>query len=191
VLTKAAMSLTKRPPHVYHWCQITLHWLVALLVAAQYATGGSIERTHHAVAHGLEAQPFDLLLHKIHNRTGLIILALMLVRLAMRLSIGVPDQLGSRSDWHVRVARAAHLSFYVILIAQASTGAIASYFFWPISVVHVALSKVLLALIALHAAAAFWHFFIVRDAAMERMLTLRASRASIASAPALSEPHGR
>ena len=187
----AAMSLTKRAPQAYHWCQITLHWLVALLVAAQYATGGSIERTHHAAAHGLEVQPFDLILHKLHNRTGLIILALMLVRLAMRLSIGVPDQLGPKSDWRVRLARAAHLSFYAILIMQASTGAIASYFFWPVAAVHVALSKVLLALIALHACAALWHFFIVRDGAMERMLTLRGSRASTASASALSEPRGR
>ena len=63
----------------------------------------------------------------------------MLVRLAMRLSIGVPDQLGPKSDWRARVARAAHLSFYV------------------------------------------WHFFIVRDGAMERMLTLRGARASTAS----------
>jgi cytochrome b561 len=191
VLTNAAMSLTKRASHAYHWCQITLHWLVALLVAAQYATGGSIERTHHAAAHGHEVNSFDLILHKIHNRTGLIILGLMLVRLAMRLSIGVPDQLGPRSDWRVRVARAAHLSFYVILIAQASTGAIASYFFWPIGVVHVALSKVLLALVALHACAALWHFFIVRDGAMERMLTLRSSRASPVLASALSEPRER
>jgi len=178
-------------PRTYHWCQIALHWLVALLVAAQYATGGSIERTHHAVAHGLEAKPSDLFLHKIHNRTGLIILGLMLVRLAMRLMIGVPDPPGPKSDWRVRLARMVHLSFYAILIGQASTGAIASYFFWPVSVVHVALSKILLALIMLHASAALWHFFVLRDGAVERILTLRFSRPATASASPSAEPRQR
>ena len=133
---------------------ITLHWLVGLLVAAQYATGGSIEWTRHAAAHGHEVNSFDLIPHKIHNRTGLIILGLMPVRLAMRLSIRVPDQLGSRSDWRARVARAAHLSFYVVLIAQASTGAIAGYLFWPVARFTSRCPRSFWRLIALHASAA-------------------------------------
>ena len=185
------MWLTKLAPHTYHWCQVMLHWLVALLVAAQYATGGSIGRTHEAAAQGLKAEPSDLILHATHNRIGLLILGLMLVRLAMRLLIGVPNSSGLRSGWRFRLARATHTGFYVILIAQASTGAIASYLFWPVSTVHVTLSKVLLALIALHASAAFWHFFILRDGAMERMLTLRGSRASTVSASALPESRRR
>jgi hypothetical protein len=63
---------TKFAPHSYHWCQVALHWLVAALVATQYATGGSIGRTHSAVAHGGKAEPLDLLLHAIHNRVGLL-----------------------------------------------------------------------------------------------------------------------
>jgi cytochrome b561 len=177
------MNMASEPvPHSYHWCQVALHWLVALLVAAQYATGGSIERTHHAVAHGHEAQPFDLLLHKIHNRTGLIILGLMLVRLLLRMLIGVPSPSGEEGDWRTRAARAMHVGFYVILIAQASTGAIASYFFWPVSALHVALSKVLLALIAVHASAAVWHRFVLRDGAMARMAPWR--KAGTSAAPA-------
>jgi cytochrome b561 len=173
---------TKCASHGYHWCQVALHWLVAALVATQYATGGSIGRTHSAVEHGGKAEPLDLLLHAIHNRIGLVIFGLMLVRLAMRLLIGAPNPPYPKSDWRARIVRAAHIGFYVILIAQASTGAIASYFFWPISVVHVGFSKVLLALIALHASAALWHFFIARDGTMQRMLTLRGSVASAASA---------
>lgn len=165
------MSLTKHDPHSYHWCQVALHWLVALLVAVQYATSGSIGRTHDAAAQSLKPEPFDLTLHAVHNRVGLVILGLMLVRLAMRLLVGVPDPHGLKLDWRFRLARATHVGFYVILLAQASTGAIASYLFWPVSAVHVVLSNVLLALIALHASAAFWHFLIARDGAMERMLT--------------------
>jgi cytochrome b561 len=172
----------KRPlPRAYHWTQITLHWVVALLVAVQFATGGSIERTHHAVAHGHEAQPFDLLLHKIHNRTGLIILGLMLARLLLRIAIGAPAPSGVEGDWRTRAARATHVGFYVVLIAQASTGAIASYFFWPVSVLHVALSKLLLALIAAHVFAALWHCFVLRDGAMARMAPWRNAGTSAVS----------
>jgi len=157
----------------YHWSQVALHWLVALLVAAQYATGGSIGRTHAAVARGIEPEPFDLTLHAIHNRVGLTIFALVIVRLALRLFIGVPDLLDSRTGWHRRLARATHAAFYLMLIAQASTGAVATYLYWPVSVLHGPLAKALLALIALHAAAAFWHLFIARDGAMKRILGLR------------------
>jgi hypothetical protein len=69
------------------------------------------------------------------------------------------------------------LGCYLILFAQATTGAIASYLFWPVSVVHGVLSKVLLGLIVLHAlAATSWHFFIERDGVMERMLYSRPFR---------------
>jgi cytochrome b561 len=165
-------------PPTYHWGQIALHWLVALLVAVQYATGGSIERTHSAVARGLEPESLDLTLHAIHNRAGLVIFGLMLIRLAMRLLIGAPSPTVPDSGWQIRLARAMHFGFYFILLIQASTGAIASYLFWPVSVLHVTLSKVLLALITLHAFAAIWHFSIKRDGVMERMIPLRALRYS-------------
>ena len=166
------MSQKKLDLQSYHWCQIALHWLVAVLVAIQYATGGSIERTHHAAARGLVPETLDLTLHAIHNRTGLVIFGLMLIRLAVRLLIGTPALAASDPDWQSRLARAAHLGFYLILLVQASTGAIASYVLWQVSSFHAALSKVLLALIALHALAALWHRFVRRDGTLERMIPL-------------------
>jgi cytochrome b561 len=169
------MSRNKLDLQSYHWCQVALHWLIAVLVAVQYATGSSIERTHHAVARGLEPEALDLTLHAIHNRTGLVIFGLMLIRLAVRLLIGAPAPAVADGEWQSRLARATHLGFYLILLVQASTGAIASYIFWPLSVVHVTLSKVLLALITLHALAALRHFS-KRDGTMERMVPLVALR---------------
>ncbi|MBB4482269.1 cytochrome b561 [Rhizobium etli] len=37
----------------YTPAQIGLHWLIALMIPVQYLTGGSIERTHHAVHMGV------------------------------------------------------------------------------------------------------------------------------------------
>lgn len=170
------MSISNLPPRAvsYHWSQVALHWLVALLVAVQYATGGSIGRTHAAVAYGIEPDPFDLTLHAIHNRAGLTILVVMLARLALRLLIGVPEPLNSPTGWRRRLVQATHAAFYLILIAQASTGAVAAYVYWPVSTIHGALSNALLALIALHASAAFWHLFIRRDGTMRRIFGFHA-----------------
>lgn len=165
-----------REAQSYHWSQVALHWLVAFLVALQFATGGSIERTHHAVERGLDPGRLDLVLHAVHNRTGLVIFGLMLIRLAMRLLVGAPKLEVADSGWQPRLACATHLGFYVVLLTQALTGAIASYFYWPISTIHIALSKVLLALIVLHALAALWHMLVKRGATMGRMIPLVALR---------------
>ena len=45
------------------------------------------------------------------------------------------------------LARTAHWGFYVVLISQGITGAIATYFWWPISAVRVFLFKILLGLL--------------------------------------------
>jgi cytochrome b561 len=47
--------------------------------------------------------------------------------------------------------------------------AVATYFWWPISAVHVILFKVLLALVTIHVAAALWHAFVRKDAVTSRM----------------------
>lgn len=162
-------------PRGYHGYQVALHWVIALLVLVQYATGGSIERTHSAAHHGLAPDRVDHILHAVHNRAGLLILGLMVVRLAVRSLKGAPPPPFPESDWRFRLTRATHVGFYLILLTQGLTGATASYLFWPASVVHVALSKILLLLIALHIAAAMWHFLIKRDGVLERMIPLSAS----------------
>ena len=56
-----------------------------------------------------------------------------------------------------------------MLITEGITGAVASYFWWPISAAHVILFKVLLALVTIHVAAALWHEFVRKDAVIHRM----------------------
>ena len=160
----------------YHGCQIALHWLIAVLVAVQYVTGGSIDRTHKAVAHGNTPESVDLILHAIHNRTGFVVFGLMVVRAVARALLGTPRPPFPDRNWRSLLTRTTHASFYLILFAQALTGVTASYFFLSVGLVHVALSKLLLALIALHALAATWHFFIKHDGIMERMVPLKIVR---------------
>ena len=156
-------------PQAYTRLQIGLHWLVAALVIAQYGTSGAIVRTHSIHMIGQRQNPADLLLHTLHNRLGLALVAVMIARLAYRLWAGVPDPAGSLASLPVRAARLVHAAFYAVLITEGVTGAVATYFWWPISLAHVILFKLLLALVAIHVAAVLWHQLVLKDAALHRI----------------------
>jgi cytochrome b561 len=144
--------------------------LVAVLVLAQYGSSGAIVRTHsiHPVI-GQRPNPTDLILQTIHDRAGLAIVALMLGRLALRLWVGAPSPGGSASGLAARLAQGVHAAFYAVLLAEGITGAVASYFWWPISGAHVILFKILLALVTIHIAAALWHQLIRKDGVVGRV----------------------
>lgn len=146
------MDMNERPPERYRWSQICLHWLIVACVMLQYATSGAIGRTHHVSPFGLPPDPWDLLLHTIHNRLGLLILAILAIRVALRLRYGKPRWSFPVPRWKQRLAASVHAAFYVILASQVVTGAIASYVWWPISIVHRWLFIALLCAIALHLA---------------------------------------
>jgi cytochrome b561 len=154
--------------------QIVLHWFVVALVVVQYGTSGAIVRTHEAVAAGGKPASADLLLHVVHNRSGLLILALLFARLAMWVWMRRrrPDERPATSP----AAQAGHAALYALLIAQGFTGAIATYLWWPISIVHVILFKIILVAVAGHIAMALWHTFVWKDGAMRRMVPLHIGR---------------
>jgi cytochrome b561 len=154
----------------YSLAQIVLHWTVVLLVFVQYATSGSIARTHEVSLKGLTVDPMDHFLHSVHNRSGMLILALMLLRLGLRYWKGVPPPPPGQPPALERVANIVHVALYACLIMQAVTGIIASYIWWPASAVHRPLFYIFAALAALHVFAAFWHQWVRRDGLLRRMM---------------------
>ncbi|MBX5132689.1 hypothetical protein HJB80_08460 [Rhizobium lentis] len=160
----------------YSLAQIGLHWLVALLVPVQYLTGGSIERTHHAVHMGVTPSYWDVVQHHLHNYAGMAIGLLMAVRLILR--ILQPTEAIIPGTWTGRVATALHHAFYAAIIAQACMGFVASYFWFGIAPYHVAGSRIILAMVALHLAAAAWHTLVARDETVDRMVFPRRKRST-------------
>jgi len=153
----------------YTVLQLILHWLVAALVLLQYMTGGSIERTHHAVHLGLAPDPIDLLQHTAHNWSGMAIGALMVGRLVLRWWLGgVTLKVPGGGFWE-HAARAFHLGFYVAMVGQAALGFTASYLTFAVAPMHVIGSQVILAMLVLHVAAAAVHAA-RRDGTVTRML---------------------
>ncbi|WP_064685747.1 cytochrome b [Rhizobium bangladeshense] len=155
----------------YTPAQIGLHWLIALMIPVQYLTGGSIERTHHAVHMGVTPSYWDVVQHLFHNFAGIAIGLLMGVRLVLR--IMQPPRISPPNTWAARAATMLHHAFYAAIIGQACMGFVASYVWFGIAPYHVIGSRIILAMVALHFAAAAWHALVARNDTLDRMLLPR------------------
>jgi cytochrome b561 len=158
----------------YTLTQILLHWLIAILVPIQYLTGGSIERTHHAVHLGLSPDPWDMFQHGVHVYTGMAIGALMGIRFLVRLISG-PSHSGQKGPFPT-VARLLHLGFYAAIIGQAAMGFVASYLWFGIAPYHVIGSWIILGMLFLHVSAAAWHTLVMKDDTLDRMTVTRGTK---------------
>lgn len=162
-----------------------LHWIVALLVLLQIPLGWA------AVSWPLSPAKLDL--YVWHKSTGMLILALMLVRIAWR-AMNVAPSLPSDMRPAERVsARWLQALLYALLIAMPIVGWIINSaanipfrIFWRIPLpavvapdkaladamaqIHFALFVVLAVLVAIHIAAALNHHFVRRNQVLSRML---------------------
>ena len=134
----------------YGYSQIALHWAVALLVIEQYFTSAAVTRTHAYRPLGKPADPFDLTLHSVHTRVGLLIFVLVALRLLLRLAWGAAEWLQPLPMWRPQLSSTVQYGLYGVLLGQAVTGAVATYLSWPMNTAHKALFWALVALLALH-----------------------------------------
>ena len=111
----------------------------------------------------------DAFLASAHYWVGLAILPLALFRLALRFTTGVPPSLTSGNPMLERLAEAAHWAFYVLLFAVPVTGFLAVYVDEGFGELHERAKPVLIVLIALHAGAALFHHFVLRDGVLRRI----------------------
>ena len=162
---------------------VLLHWLVfaaaALTVAAIELKGffpkGTPERSQ---------------LTALHESFGIAVLLLMTVRLAVRASVKVPA-LPPGPRWMEVSAYAMHWLLYLLMLAMPVLGLIALGwmgkpvpFFgasWMLPItpdvplgrslkqIHEAGANLVFAAVGLHAAAALWHQFVLKDGLLRRM----------------------
>jgi cytochrome b561 len=165
-----------------------LHWLVAALIVAQFALGW--------LASGWRDSSTKLDLFVWHKSTGMLILALVVLRLLWRLRHPAPALPADMPGWERRAAHASHALLYLIMIAMPLTGwidtsaaGIPFRIYWEIPVpaiaaaddrtadlagfAHISLGIAFAALLVLHVAAALRHHFIKRDDVLKRMLPER------------------
>lgn len=162
----------KPRPQGYSGLQIGLHWAVALLILIQFLGAEGIEEAWDAVRDGGAAVTTSGVV--LHIGVGIAVLALALWRIALRATRGAPD-LPAEEPAPLRfIAAATHALIYVLLIGLPISGALA----WfggvdPAIYVHRIGKTVLLVLIGLHVAGAFFQQFVLKTGVLTRMAVPR------------------
>jgi cytochrome b561 len=148
-----------------------LHWLIVVLVAAQFLTAEAMEDFFDKAedAGMLAGFPTDSIAIG-HALGGTLILVLMLFRLWLRWSHGAPLPPANLKPVLQLAARATHAGFYLLLILLPITGATALYLTSEAGDVHAVLKSVLIVLIAVHVAGAGVHAFVYKDDVLRRMI---------------------
>jgi cytochrome b561 len=172
---------TRRP--AYDGIARLLHWLIALLVAAQFVIGWTMPDVHR------DTLPNGLI--GWHLGVGAAIVAAVACRIVWRATHAPRPAVLSRT--HALASGATHALLYALLVAVPLAGwANASSRGWAVKLfgmlsypaltrsgspaghalgdVHSVLAWVLLALIALHVCAALFHRVVLKDDVLQRML---------------------
>ena len=175
----------------------TLHWLIAVLVAAQFVVAWLMPHI------GRNTQPGGLV--SLHFSLGVAIVVVMLIRWIHRLRHPVPLEMPGSPAWQRRSAHGMHIALYVLLLVAPWLGwASASAHDLPVALfglplpalaapkarwglqagdVHTWSMWALLALVVVHALAALYHYFARRDRVLQRMLPARRAAAETDAAP--------
>lgn len=170
---------------------IALHWLIALLIVIAFAVGLKLW--------GLPLSPLKFKLIAWHKWLGITVLALVLVRIAVRAACTVPPLPAHMGPVEQRIAHLGHLALYLLMLAVPLSGwAMSSAYGIPvvylgvitlpplfpadpqlaasIKAVHQLLNLLLALGVAGHVLVALKHHFVDRDRLLDRMRWGRAQR---------------
>jgi cytochrome b561 len=166
----------------YHPTLVVLHWILAFLIPAALALGTLV------MAPIPNSDPMKGEALRGHMAGGILILTLMLLRLLIRFGTGHPAAASTGSPLFDKLAWVSHRLLYVAVIGMAAVGlslAIetgilgllidqhpripADFWVYKLRTAHYLISRLLMALIALHIAGALYHTLIRRDGLLRRM----------------------
>jgi cytochrome b561 len=169
-----------------------LHWLIVLLVLALAIVGLTMVE--------LPKTPKYFWVYTLHKSVGVTVLALVLLRIGWRLYAGAPKPVPGTPKWQERITSLTHWALYALLLAMPLSGWLFDSanglrpfrLFGLVEMpklakpdealadgarnAHELLFWVLVALVAVHAAAAFYHHLFRQDATLLRMLPGRHAR---------------
>ena len=171
----------------YHPLQIGVHWLTLLLLIAVYA----LIELRDIYPKGSAGHD---LMKTWHFMLGMAVLAVVLVRLPLRLMLQAPPITPAPPAWQEQLAHAMHWALYGFLIVMpllgwltlSAKGQPIPFFGLELPAlmgpdratarnlegIHELIGNLGFFLIGLHAAAALWHHYFMRDDTLERMLPL-------------------
>ena len=166
----------------YHPALVSLHWLIAVAVILGLAVGPI-----------MAALPMDAKIQPLrgHMAINLVIGFLIIVRIAVRLCTKTPAPVSAGNVWLDRLRRIVHVLLYVTILSMVSTGlgmAMIGDLFGivyggqssgfppdfdfatlPPRAGHAFFAGAVTVLVVIHAAAALYHQFVLKDGLLARM----------------------
>jgi cytochrome b561 len=178
-------------PDRYTLVQRLLHWLIALLLAVVLAVGmtlGFLGFEGTKAAFGAEVTNA---LYTYHKTFGVLLLALMFLRLGVRLVVGTPPYRSALTAFERMASRTVHSLLYLALLVMpilgwlgtAAGGYPVQFFGWTLPgligkdkalgetlfYLHGLVGWAILGLLVLHIGGAMRHWLVKRDGVMARM----------------------
>ena len=179
--------MIRNAPNRFGWMSIAMHWLIAVVTIALFALGLYMTGLGY-MDHWYHTAPY------VHQGIGMLLLAAIVWRSLWALANPKPKPVAPQAAWEHIGAAVAHVSMYALLLAVPVTGyliltadgrgvdvfgwfsvpALAAHLSHHAALIagkaHLYLAVALIAIAALHAAAAVKHHFWNRDATLLRML---------------------
>lgn len=161
------------------------HWVIAALIVGLFLVGWYME--------GLPLGPDKIRIYNLHKSIGVLVLALATLRLFWRIASPPPALPETMETWQRRAAEASHFLLYLLIFVQPMIGILHSNAAnFPVVVfdsltlpsligpdeatkqalgaAHYWGSWLILAIVLMHASAALYHHFHLKDEVLRRML---------------------
>ncbi|MBK9779133.1 MAG: cytochrome b/b6 domain-containing protein [Anaerolineales bacterium] len=173
--------MTKTSPKKYHPIQVTLHWLVVLLVVAAFVMGKFMS--------GLPNDANKLAPLALHMGVGIFTLVVIVTRFITRMKLPKPEHVTAGNAFFDWIGKAVHYVLYLLVFLTAVSGMSlsmqaglvpivfggssyplpADFFDFTARMLHGFIVPALLLLVLLHVGAAFYHQFMLKDNLLARM----------------------
>lgn len=148
----------------YSGIQIALHWGIALLILLTWLSAEGAEEAMEAVEDGATTGFVP------HVALGLAVLALVVLRLVIRLTRGAPAAPGTPGSPQVRAAEWGHRLIYLLMIAVPLGGVSIWFLGMDNGYVHGLFANILLIVVFGHAVMALYHHYVLKDGLIRRMM---------------------
>jgi cytochrome b561 len=164
----------------YHPLQVTLHWLVVLLVIAAFVIGKSMSGQPNDAA---KLTPLAL-----HMAIGIITLLVIVFRFVMRMRMPKPEHVTAGNPFFDWIATVVHYALYLLVFLMAVSGLSlsvqaglvpivfggsgilpADFFDFTARMLHGFTAPALVLTVLLHVGAAFYHQIVLKDNLLARM----------------------
>lgn len=152
----------------YSRAQIALHWVIFLLIAAQYLLHDAIVAAWAAFQEGREIAFSPLVAS--HVVGGALIFVLVIWRLLIRARRGAPGEPEGVSRAQAVAAAGMHHTLYLLMILMPISGSVA--WFGGVEAAaagHSVMRIVMIVLVVLHVLAALYHQFVLKNGLIGRM----------------------